>query len=434
MSEKGLNIKKIIKDFPILSRTIRGKPLVYFDNAATTQKPRQVIEAISDFYKKHNANVHRGIHTLSEEASEMAEEARSKVSKFIGVRSKEEIIFVRNATEAINLVMYAWGGKNIKKGDVVVTSLIEHHSNLVTWQELAKRKGAKLKIIDVDNKGRLIVSRKKGSMRIEDGVEVGPLESLLDEQVKLVAITQVSNLLGTIVPLEDITRMVKKKAVKALILVDAVQSVPHMPVDVVKLKADFLVFSGHKMLGPTGTGVLWAKKEILEKMDPFMFGGDMISEVNLAESRWNKLPWKFEAGTPDISGIVGLGAAVDYLEKIGMNEVREHEKKLVEYGILKIEELERKGVVEFYGLRDSEERGGILTFNVRGVHAHDVAQILDNEGIAVRSGHHCAMPLTMHLKVSATVRASFYIYNREEEIDQLVKGIYKVRKVMRIEG
>ena len=430
-----LDVGKIRKDFPILSRTIHGRRLVYLDSAATTQKPQQVISDIVDYYERHNSNVHRGVHTLSAEATGMVEEARGKVAAFIGASNQEEIIFVRNATEAVNLVLYSWGEEHIRRGDGVVISFLEHHSNLVGWQQLAKKKRASLKVVDVSDEGRLVLS-EAGSLvdrgaKKEEEVVVGSLEALLDKRVKLVAMTHVSNVLGTISPIHEIVSFVRKRAPNAIILVDGSQSVPHMPVDVANLGADFLVFSGHKMLGPSGIGVLWGRRDLLERMPPFLFGGDMISEVELSETVWNRLPWKFEAGTPNMAGMIGMGAAVDYLRSIGMATIRDHEKQLTSYAIPLIEELEEEGIIEFYGLRNVEERVGIVTFNVVGVHAHDAAQVLDSFGIAVRSGHHCAMPLTKRLGTAATVRASFYLYNTEEEIDALVEGVKKVRKVFR---
>ena len=406
------NVKKIREDFPILKRKINGKSLVYFDSAATSQKPKQVINSIVDYYENHNANVHRGVHTLSEESTQMVENARGRIAEFMGANSEKEVIFVRNASEGINLVMYGWARKNLSKGDAVVVGVQEHHSNIVPWQVLAKETGFKLRFVDVDDNGVLSVQS---------------LEELLDERVKLVALTQVSNLLGVINPIREIVKMVKKKAPKAKFLVDGSQSVPHMKVDVKKMGVDFFVFSGHKMLGPTGIGVLWGKEKILEEMDPFLFGGDMISDVKLTGSKWNRLPYKFEAGTPNMAGAIGLGAAVDYLEALGMDSVREHEKNLVEYGLKKME-----GLVEIYGPRDCAIKGGVLTFNVKEVHAHDVAQILDSFGIAVRSGFHCAQPLAERLNMGAAVRASFYVYNTKEEIDFLIEKIPEVLKVFKI--
>lgn len=427
------DVKGVRSDFPILSRKIGSAPLVYLDSAATSQKPKQVLEAINDFYTKHNANIHRGVHTLSAEATAMVDEARGKVAKFINAKT-EEIIFVRNATEGLNLIAYAWGRENIKQGDAVVVSLLEHHSNLVPWQVLCEEVGAHLRVIEIDNEGRLILSggettQLSGRMTVTSG----SLENLLDdEKVKLVAVTAVSNVLGTITPMEEIVKLVRKKAPEAKIVVDGAQMVPHMPTDVTKLGTDFLVFSGHKMLGPTGSGVIWGRKEILEQMKPFLYGGDMIGEVHLIGTTWAGLPTKFEAGTPDIAGIIGLSAAVDYLTGLGMENVREHEKELIGYALGKMEKLEREGLVVIYGPRSAEERGGVLTFNVNGVHAHDAAQVLDKYGIAVRSGQHCGAPIVERFKEMAMARASFYVYTTKEEIDFLVEKIREVPKVFAI--
>lgn len=426
------DVNRVRSDFPILERKIGGASLVYLDSAATSQKPRQVLDAINDFYTKHNANIHRGVHTLSAEATRMVDEAREKVAHFIGAKS-EEVIFVRNATEGLNLIAYTWGRENIKKGDVVVVSLLEHHSNLVPWQALCEEVGAHLRVIEIDDEGRLILSGG-GTTQLAGKMTVttGGLESLLDEKVKLVAVTAVSNVLGTITPMEEIMKMVRKKTPGAKIVVDGAQLVPHMAVDVVKLGADFLVFSGHKMLGPTGSGVVWGRKEILEQTKPFLYGGDMIGEVHLTGTTWAGLPTKFEAGTPDIAGIIGLGAAVDYLSALGMENVREHEKELIDYGLGKMEQLEKEGLVTLYGPRKAEERGGVLTFNVLGVHAHDAAQVLDKYGIAVRSGQHCGAPIVERFREMAMARASFYVYTTEEEIDFLIEKIREVPKVFNI--
>src|SRR3989338_1624040 len=407
------DVKKVREDFPILSRKIGGAPLVYLDSAATSQKPRQVLEAIVDFYTKHNANIHRGVHTLSTEATGMVDEDRGKVAKFINAGT-EEIIFVRNATEGLNLVAYSWGRANIKKGDVVIVSLLEHHSNLVPWQILCKEVGAHLRIIEVDDEGKL---------------KLGSLEELLDGRVKLVAVTAVSNVLGTITPLAEISALMKKKAAAAKLVIDGAQLVPHMKTDVAKLGADFMAFSGHKMLGPTGSGVIWGKKEILEGMKPFLYGGDIIGEVKLTGTTWAGLPSKFEAGTPDIAGIIGLAAAVDYLTNLGMENFRQNEKELIGYALGKMEKLEKEGLVTIYGPRSAEERGGVLTFNVVGVHAHDAAQVLDKYGIAVRSGQHCGAPIVERFKEMAMARASFYIYTSKGEIDFLIEKIKEVPKV-----
>lgn len=427
------DIAKVRNDFPILEREINTHPLVYLDSAATSQKPRQVIDSLVDYYENHNANVHRGIHALSEEATSMAEGARKKVADFIGARSEKEVIFVRNASEAINLVMYSWGEENIKRGDVVVVGYQEHHSNLVPWQVLCEKKGAILRVIATDKEGKLVINSNGSDVIEEEGVEIGSLESVLDNQVKLLALTAVSNVLGTVNDMEKIYEMKRRLSADAKFLVDASQSVPHMKVDVKLLKCDFLVFSGHKMLGPTGIGVLWAREEILKEMKPFLYGGDMISEVKLWSSKWNELPWKFEAGTPHIEGMVGMGAAIDYLNDLGMQNVWEHEQGLIKYALEKGKELEEKGWIEIYGPRDYKERGGVFTFNVKGVHAHDSAQVLDSFGIAVRSGQHCGAPITERLGVMATTRASFYVYTTKEEIDFLFEKISEVRKVFRLE-
>ena len=425
-----LDIEKIKKDFPIFKRKINGHELVYLDSGATSQKPNEVIEAISDYYKNNNANIHRGVYQLSVESTQMVDEARAAVAAFIGGMF-EEIIFTRNTSESINLVMYAWGKENIKSGDSVIVTKLEHHSNLIPWQELCREKGAELRVVDIDNEGRLKLTGETTESFEENGlrVKIGSLEKMLDNSVKMVAVTGVSNVLGTITPLEEIVRMVKKSSSKALILVDAAQMVPHMQVDVKKIGADFLAFSGHKMLGPTGIGILWARKELLDGMDPFLFGGDMIGEVKITGATWADLPSKFEAGTPDIAGIVGLGAAVSYLKKTNMNQVREHERELIAYALDKFSVLEDKKIITIYGPKDPEKRGGVLTFNVNGYHAHDVASILDSFGIAVRSGQHCAAPLVTGFGVMAMVRATFYISNEKKDIDYLVDKIMEVPKV-----
>jgi len=411
------DVLKLREDFPILKRKVHGWPLVYLDSAATSQKPKQVIEVIVDFYEKHNANIHRGVHTLSEEATGLVEESREKVRKFIGARSVREIVFVRNATEGINLVMRSFGEANLKKGDVVVISILEHHANLVTWQMLAKKTGVELRVVDIDDSGEMLMS---------------DFENKIDNKVKLVAVTAVSNALGTVVDLGKTVDLVRRKSLLAKILVDGSQLAPHKRTNVSELGVDFLVFSSHKMLGPTGVGVLWGREELLEKMPPFLFGGDMISEVRLSGTTWNKLPYKFEAGTPDIAGIVGLGAAIDYLSNLGMENVEKYEKELTRYGLEKFLKLEDEGVVTLYGPRQAEKRSGIITFNVKGVHAHDSAQVLDRFGIAVRSGQHCAGPLAERLSEMATVRASFYVYTTKEEIDYLIEKIFEILKVFKI--
>lgn len=405
-----INVLAIRQDFPILKRQINGKRLVYLDNAATTQKPYQVIEAIVDYYKNHNANIHRGIHTLAEEATSMYEGARGKVAKFIGAKLPSEVIFVRNSTEAINLVAYSWGLTNLKKGDEIILTETEHHSNLVPWQIIARKTGAVLKFIRTDNEGYL---------------DLGHFQSLLTRRSKIVAVVHISNVLGVINPVEKIAKIAKKMGVK--VLVDGSQSLPRMPIDVSSLGCDFFAATGHKMMGPTGIGILWGRKEVLEDMPPFLGGGDMIREVYFDHFVANDLPHKFEAGTPNIAGAIGLAAAVDYLTSIGMENVFEHEKRLTNYALGHLSKLSRLSI---YGPKDAEKKIGVVAFNLEGIHAHDLAQLLNEEGIAIRSGHHCAMPLHREkLHVSASARASFYIYNDKDDVDQLVKGIKKAQKI-----
>jgi len=417
-----MDVKRIRSDFPILNRKVNGRLLAYLDNAATSQKPKQVLDMLLHYYTKHNANVHRGIHTLSVEATEELELARKKVADFVGVKDPSEIIFVRNATEAINLVAYSWGRLNIEKGDEIVLTVAEHHSNFVVWQQLAIENGAVLKIIPVDENGE---------------IDELAFKKAITRKTKLVTFFHVSNVLGTITDVQRLSLVVSRLAPQAKVLVDGAQAVPHMPVDISKIGCDFYVFTGHKMLGPTGIGVLWGKREILQEMPPFLFGGEMISKVHLDNSTWNDLPWKFEAGTPNIAGAIGLGAAVDYLSRIGMENVRKHEMGLTEYAISRLSGIQD---VRILGQKDSKKRGGVISFNVGNpstssglsIHAHDVASILDSEGIAIRSGHHCAQPLMEFLGISSAARASFYLYNNVEEIDRLVEGIKKVKKTFKI--
>ena len=402
------------KDFPILQRTVRdNKPLVYLDNASTTQKPNQVIDSISNYYQNHNANIHRAVYALAEESTEVYEAARDKIANFINIRNRQELIFVRGTTEAINLVAYAWGRPFIKEGDIIVTTEYEHHSNIVPWQLLTQEKGAKLEYIGMDDNGELIL----------DDLD----KYLATGKVKLVTFSLMSNVLGTI---SDVEKIIEKcKAVGVLTLIDGAQAVPHMKVDIEKLGCDFFAFSGHKMLGPTGIGVLWVRKSVLETMSPFHGGGDMIREVHKYETTWNDLPYKFEAGTPNIADVVGFGAAIDYLTKIGMDNVRAHEIELTKYALEKLSEV--KGL-HIYGTKDISKRGGVISFNFADVHPHDVAQIVDGEGVAIRSGHHCAQVLMERLNVAATSRASFYIYNTKEEIDVLINSLNKVAKVFKL--
>lgn len=406
--QKGLNVAAIREDFPILQQTVNGKPLVYLDSTATSQKPEVVIATLDEYYRKYNANVHRGIYSLAEEATARYEAARKKVQKFINAKSYREIIFTRNTTESINLVAYTWGRANIQAGDEIVLTLLEHHSNIVPWQMLAKEKGAKIVFIGVDDQGLLI----------EDQIE-----KLITPKTKLVAATMMSNVTGTITPIKQIID--RAHTMGAICLVDAAQSAPHMPVDVQALDCDFLAFSGHKMLGPF-VGVLYGKRALLEAMEPFMGGGEMIREVYEDHFKPNELPWKFEGGTPAVAEAIGLGVAVDYLTALGMDKVREHERELTGYALNKLKSLPNVHIV---GPLDPEVRGGIISFDIPGLHPHDVAAVFDREGICVRAGHHCAMPLHEHYGLAATTRASFYIYNVPEEVDKLAETIAKVQQI-----
>jgi len=396
-------------DFPILSRQVRpGVPLIYLDSAATSQKPQVVIEAMDRYYRLSNANVHRGIHALAEEATAMYESGREKVKQFLNAASVKEVIFTRNTTEAINLVAYSWGRANIRPGDVIVYTAMEHHSNLVPWQMLAAEKGARIVVIPITDAGEL---------------DLSTLDDILAQSPRLVCVSHASNVLGTINPVTEIAARAHEAG--ALVLVDGAQSVPHMPVDVQTLGADFLAFSGHKMCGPTGIGVLWGRQSLLEEMPPFMGGGDMIRRVYLTDFKPNDLPYKFEAGTPAIAEAVGLGAAVDYLTSLGMRAVQAHEHEIVAYALERLEEVPG---VKVYG-PPADRRGGVAAFSLENVHPHDVAQVLDRDGIAIRAGHHCAMPLHDRYNLPATSRASFYLYNVPEEVDRLIDGLYKVKKL-----
>lgn len=416
------NLEKIRADFPILKRKIYGHDLVYFDNAATSQKPIQVIKAIGDYYQNHNANVHRGVHKLSEEATEMYESARKKVANFVNAGDKRQIIFTRNATEAINLIAYSWGRENIKKGDEILLTQMEHHSNLVPWQILASEVGAKLQFIPIDEHGELRIKNNE-------------LKTYLTPKTKLVALTHVSNVLGTINPVKEIVEQVKNYNSEIKVLLDGAQAVPYLPVSVQTLGCDFYAFTGHKMLGPTGIGVLWVRKELQEKMKPFLAGGDMILEVSFEHSSYNYIPWKFEAGTPNVAGAIGLAEACNYLAKIDMKRVREHEIELTKYALEKLSGVENLIV---YGPSKLERHSGVISFNIvdnKGevaIHPHDLASILDGEGIAIRSGHHCAQPLMKVLGISAAARVSFHIYNTKEEIDKLVLAIEKAKKIFQL--
>lgn len=405
---KKLDIDKIREDFPILKRNVHGKPLVYLDNAATSQKPDCVIQAITEYYRTFNANTHRGVHQLSEEATDKYEESHRKAARFINAKSFREIIFVRNATEAINLVAYSWGRANVSKGDAIVLSEMEHHSNLVPWQMLAKEKGAELRFIEAD---------ENGCLRID------LLDKILTDNVKIVSVTHMSNVLGTINPVELIIE--KAHNAGALVMIDGAQSVAHIAVDVQLLDCDFLAFSGHKMAGPTGIGVLYGKKAILEQMNPFLGGGDMILEVKLRESRWNELPWKFEAGTPSIAQGIAFGSAIDYLTEIGMDSIHKHEQEMVAYAM---NELNKIDGINILGPLP-EKRGGLVSFCLNDIHPHDIAAVLDREGVAIRAGHHCAQPLHEKYGIGASARASFYLYNTKKEVDILINSIYKAKQI-----
>jgi len=404
-----LDVGKIRADFPVLSRQVHGKPVVYLDNAATSQKPRQVIDAMRQVFEEYNANIHRGVYEFSERTTAAFEGAREKVARFINAADAREVIFVRNATEGVNLVAYSWGREQIKAGDTIVSTVLEHHSNFVPWQQLAKDVGAKIVMVDVDDDGRL---------RLDQFADA------LAKRPRLVAFTYTSNGLGTVLPAKDL--VAQAKAAGATVLVDAAQAVPHQRVDVRDLGADFLVFSGHKMLAPPGSGAVWGRAEILERMRPFLFGGDMIASVTVEKTSWNELPWKFEAGTSSYVDAVGLGAAVDYLEAVGMEKIHEHELSLVAYALPRLREI--PGVI-VYGPKDLKDRVGVISFNIEGIHPHDVASIFDREGVCVRAGHHCNQLLMTRLSVPATTRASFYLYNTNEEIDVLVGAIKKAKQV-----
>ena len=408
------SFESLRKDFPILRRTVReNKPLIYLDNASTTQKPNQVIDAISNYYRNYNANIHRAVYALAEEATEEYEKTRDKVANFVGVNNREEIIFVRGTTEAINLVAYAWGRAHINEGDIIVTTEYEHHSNIVPWQLLTREKNAKVEYIRIDDNGELIL----------DDLD----RILATGKVKLVTFSLMSNVLGTISDAKAIISKCRQAGV--LVLVDGAQAVPHMKIDLEKLDCDFFAFSGHKMLGPTGIGVLWVKKKILETMNPFHGGGDMIREVHKYDATWNDLPYKFEAGTPNIADVIGFGVAIDYLSSLGMDNVREHEIELTKYAIEKMSKV--KGL-HIYGTQDMSKRGGVISFNFADVHPHDVAQIVDSDGIALRSGHHCAQVLMEKLDVAATSRASFYIYNTKKDVDALITSLNNVARLFKL--
>ena len=411
LESEAIDVDGLRSDFPILRRKVNGKRLVYLDNAATTQKPQVVIDALVKFYTAYNSNVHRSVHTLGEEATAAYEGSRKKTAEFVGAKPRH-LVFVRGTTEATNLVGSAWGEKNVKKGDVIVTTKMEHHSNIVPWQQLARRNGASLKYVDLNQDGTL---------------DLASFDDLLREAPRLVALTHCSNVLGTINDVAKLCSMAKKAG--AVTLVDGAQSVPHMPVNVEEIGSDFYAFSGHKMLGPTGIGALIARKGLLEEMDPFQTGGEMIKEVFDDHSTWNDVPYKFEAGTVNISDGIALGAAVDYLESIGMQRVRGHEVRLLDYAM---NELAAIRGIRLYGPMDTRSRAGVISFNYADVHPHDLATILDEEGVAIRSGHHCAQPLMRWLDVPATSRASFYVYNSYYDVDALKFAIEKAGRIFKV--
>jgi len=403
-----MNAYDIRKQFPILNQEVNGHPLVYLDSAATSQKPQVVIDALEDYYSGYNSNVHRGVHTLGTKATDAYEGAREKVQKFINAESTEEIIFTKGTTASLNLVAASYGRTNVQKGDEIVISYMEHHSNIIPWQQLAIQTGATLKYIPL---------QEDGTISLEDAKKV------ITNKTKIVSIVYVSNVLGVINPIKDLAKIAHENG--AVMVVDGAQAAPHIKIDVQDLNCDFFALSGHKMCAPTGIGALYGKKRLLEEMPPVEFGGEMIDFVDLYDSTWKELPWKFEGGTPIIAGAIGLGAAIDFLESIGLDEIEKHEHKLAAYALKRMSEIEG---LTIYGPLDGNKRAGVITFNLDDVHPHDVATVLDAEGIAIRAGHHCAQPLMRWLKASSTARASFYIYNTEEDIDKLVEGLIKTKE------
>lgn len=404
-----LNVDAIRRDFPLLAQKVHGHPLVYLDNAATSQKPRQVIQALVGYYEGYNANVHRAVHALGERATDQYEAARAKVAEFIGAADPAAVIFTRNATEAINLVALSWARHSLHEGDEIVLSEAEHHSNLVPWQLVAAETGARLRFIPITPSGEL---------------DLEQAERIIGGRTRLVATWHMSNVLGSIAPVRALANLAHAHG--ALMLVDGAQSVPHMPVNVADLDCDFLAFSAHKMLGPTGIGVLWARPEVLEHMEPVLGGGDMIRQVWLERATWNELPWRFEAGTPNIADAIAFGVAVDYLSALGMDRIQRHERDLVAYALDALSEVPGMTI---YGPRNSNARGGVISFNLADIHPHDLGTILDHEGVAIRAGHHCCQPLMRRLGVPATARASFYLYNTPSEVDALVRGLYRAMEV-----
>ncbi len=399
-----IDVDKIREDFPILRRVVNGHPLIYFDNAATTQRPKQVVEAITKFYLKHNANVHRGFHTLSQEASQLFEDAHEEIAKFINAYSWDEVILVSNTTEGINLAAFTWGLKNLRPGDEILLTVMDHHSNMLPWRKVAELTKARVRYVDITDEGLL---------------NYDALEGMLSERTKVIAFPMMSNVLGT---MNDVKRIVRlAHSVGAIAVADGAQWVPHAPTNVKEMGMDFLAFSGHKMLGPTGVGILWGRRDILEGLEPFKSGGDTIKDVTLDDVIWHDLPWRFEAGTPNIAGMIGLAEAVRYLERVGMNDILEHERHLLKYTLKRLDELGDE--IEVYGVKDPTTRGGIVSFNVKGLHHHIVGKALDLFGIAVRTGGHCAHPLHYRLGITGSVRASYYLYNTADEIDRFAEAL-----------
>ncbi len=404
-------LEVIKKDFPVLNQIVNDEPLVYLDNAATTQKPLKVLAAIKDYYENDNANVHRGVHTLAERATEKYEAAREKVRHFINAKSTKEVLFTRGTTTSINWVAQ-FAGQILKAGDEIVISIMEHHSNIVPWQEVAKKTGAILKFVYL----------KDGQLDMDD------LRKKITNQTKFVSIAHVSNVLGTINPVEEITKIAHEHG--AYMVVDGAQSTPHMAIDLQKMDVDFFAFSGHKMMGPTGIGVLYGKEELLNQFEPVEFGGEMIDFVYESHSTWTELPWKFEAGTPNIAGAIALGAAIDYIQELGIDQIHQHEIELIDYLMPKLQEIEG---LKIYGPKENVKRGGLIAFNIEGLHPHDVATALDMEGVAVRAGHHCAQPLLNYLETPATARASFYLYNTKADCDKLVEALKKTKEFFNLD-
>lgn len=404
----SFSAKQVKNDFPILTQIINDEPLVYLDNAATTQKPTAVLAALETYYREANANVHRGVHTLAERATTGYEAAREKVQHFINANESAEVLFTRGTTTSLNWVAKSYGEANVRQGDEILISVMEHHSNLIPWQQLAKKTGAALKYIELTEEGLL---------------DMESFHAQLSEKTKIIALAHVSNVLGVINPIQEIARLAHARG--AVLVVDGAQAVPHMPVDVQELEADFYAFSGHKMVGPTGIGVLYGKRTLLEQMDPVEFGGEMIAMVDEQDSTWKELPWKFEAGTPNIAGVIGLGAAIDYLSTVGLTSIHEHEKGLMAYLWPKLMAIPG---LTIYGPKDLAKRTGIVTFNLDGLHPHDVATAMDMEGVAIRAGHHCAQPLMRRLSADSTARASFYLYNTTADVDKFIEALLATKE------